>query len=63
MKYKITQGEIIEKWMEIIQQSDTGGESVISAVRLARWVEKRLLTSDETSTMDKAYQEMKELWW
>lgn len=61
MEYKITQGEIIEKWTEIIQQSDTGGESVISAVRLARWVERRLIDGDdEADATFRQHQEMKE---
>jgi hypothetical protein len=42
MEYQITQGEIITKWQEITQQPDTYGEGVIAAVRLARWVERRL---------------------
>lgn len=41
---KIDQGDIITKWQEIIQQPDTGGETVISAVRLARWVERQNAT-------------------
>jgi hypothetical protein len=64
MEYQIMQGEIIEKWIEIIQQPDTGGESVISAVRLARWVERRLREPakddiDEADAMFNQHQAMK----
>lgn len=59
MEYKITQGEIIAKWQEICSQPDTFGEGVISAVRLARWVERRL-QEDEADAMFAEHQAMKE---
>jgi len=40
IEYKITQAQIIAKWQELIHLPEAGGESVISAVRLARWVER-----------------------
>lgn len=47
MEYQITQGEIITKWLEIIQQADIDSEKITAGVRLARWVERRLAEANE----------------